>query len=163
MSNTMSDWVERHPDDIVITEDPPTAWQRAWRVGIAPQLSVEGLRGLQTALKNDDPRLITGATTNPPPLACMEREPVQGCCPLCFGLLDGSSPVAVSVGPLEECFAAACYRADQLLGEPAACRYFLNAVDEWSRPDLIRNLLPEVERALAERERQEAGRKVGAA
>ena len=67
-------------------------------------------------------------------------------------LLEGRKPHEVSVGPLQERCAAACYRADQLLGEPAGARYFLNAVDEWSRNELIANLLPEVERALSRRQ-----------
>jgi hypothetical protein len=44
-----------------------------------------------------------------------------------------------------------CFEADRLLGEPAACRWFLNAFDAWPRDVLIRDLLPEVELALAER------------
>jgi hypothetical protein len=129
-----------------------TTWQRAWRDGFVPQLTTRGLQGLCTALQENSPRLITGATTQPPPLQCTATWPVEGCCPVSFALLDGCKPYHVSVGALEERWAMACYQADQLLGEPAACRYFLNQVDEWSRVDLLRNLLPEVELALAERE-----------
>ena len=138
--------------DIVITGEPIAAWQRAFRVGLAPQLSAKGLEGLAAALERDDARLITGATTSPPPLQCVAAWPVEGCCPLCFALLDGQPPNAVMVGELEERFAAACWEADQRLGEPAACRYLLNAVDEWSRPELIGNLLPEIKRTLAQRQ-----------
>ena len=56
-----------------------------------------------------------------------------------------TAPHDVTVGQLEERFAQACQRADQLLGEPAAVRYFLNAVDEWTRPELIKNLPPQGE------------------
>lgn len=142
-----------HDDsDIVLHDDPPTAWQRAWRQGILPQLTTKGLRGLQAALVKNDPRLITGATTYPPPLQCVAQCPVEGCCPLCFALLDGLEPHHIEVGSLEERLAAACWQADELLGEPTAVSYFLNAVDEWSRQDLIRNLLPEIKRALAQRQ-----------
>jgi hypothetical protein len=129
-----------------------TAWQHAWRDGFVPQLTTQGLKGLCKALQENSPRLITGATTNPPPLQSVTNWPVDGCCPVFFALLDGRRPYEVSVGALEERWAMACYRADQLLGEPAACRYLLNQIDEWSREDLLRNLLPEVELALAQRE-----------
>jgi hypothetical protein len=33
----------------------------------------------------------------------------------------------------------------------AACRYFLNQFDKWSRQEMRKNLLPEVERAHADR------------
>jgi hypothetical protein len=125
-----------------------------------PQLSTAGLEGLRKALERDDPRLITGSTTSPPPLACMEHEPLDGCCPLCTALLDGSPPRAYSVGLMEHAFARTCFRCSELCGEPGAVRYFLNAVDEWSRPQLIANLLPEVKAALAARQ---PARKEGAA
>src|SRR5438477_2064089 len=110
--------------DIVIHDNPPTAWQRAFRIGILPQLSTLGLQGFRDALRRNDGRVIQGATSYPPPLQCMEDEPVEGCCPLCWLLLEGKKPHEVSVGPLQERFAAACYEADQLLGEPAGVRYF---------------------------------------
>src|SRR5437879_4179976 len=102
-----------HDDrDIVITDGQPepclTAWQRTFRVGIVPQLTTAGLQGLKEALERDDPRLITGATTNPPPLHCVADWPVQGCCPLCWGLLNGLKPSDVSVGLMEQGFAIAC-------------------------------------------------------
>jgi hypothetical protein len=128
-----------------------TAWQRVWRLGIAPQLTTEGLQGLKAALERNEPRLITGATLLPAPLQPELNSPVQGCCPLCYGLLDGLQPGEVSVGLLEQGFAAACRKADELLGEPASVRYFLNAVDEWSRDELRQNLSPEIEWALAQR------------
>jgi hypothetical protein len=132
-----------------------TAWQRVWQEGIVPQLTTKGLQGLQKALEQDSPRLIAGATTSPPPLQCMANEPVEGCCPLCYALLDGKQPYAVSVGPLEQRFAEACWDADQRCGEPGAIRYFLNAADEWSRPELIKNLLPEVRLALTQRTQEQ--------
>jgi hypothetical protein len=117
--------------DIILTglpePEPVAAWQRCWRDGLAPQFTTRGLEGLAAALERDDARLITGATTYPPPLQCVANWPVERCCPLCYALLDGQPPDAVRVGELEERFAEACWAADQRLGEPAACRYFLNA------------------------------------
>jgi hypothetical protein len=78
----------------------------------------------------------------------MANELVEACCPLCYALLDGKQPYAVSVGPMEERFAQACWEADQLLGEPAAVRYFLNWVDETPRQQMRQELLAEVKLAL---------------
>jgi hypothetical protein len=79
------------------------------------------------------------------------KEPVEGCCPLCYALLGGKQPYAVSVGPLEERFAHTCWEADQLIGEPAAIRYFLNWIDETPREQMRQELLAEVELALTQR------------
>ena len=43
------------------------SWRRAWRVGLAPGLSRAGLEALSAALLRNDPRLLQGATTSPPP------------------------------------------------------------------------------------------------
>jgi hypothetical protein len=45
--------------DIVIVH----AWQKVFRVGIAPQLSTPALIALKRALESDDPRLLQGETT----------------------------------------------------------------------------------------------------
>jgi hypothetical protein len=129
-----------------------TTWRRVWRDGIAPQLTTKGLQGLKAALVRNDPRLITGAICYPPPLLCMQHQPVQQCCPLSWALLEGHLPEAVSVGPLEQRFAECCWTACERLGEPGAIRYFLNAVDEWSRDELRQNLLPEVDWALTQQD-----------
>jgi len=127
------------------------SWQRAWRDGIVPQLTIVGLWHMKAALERNDPRMVAGASIVPPPLQSVLDFPVQACCPLCWALLDGLEPHQASVGLLEERFALACRRADELLGEPAAIRHFLNQIDEWTRQDRIWNLLPEVHRALAQR------------
>jgi hypothetical protein len=124
-------------------------WRKVWRQGIVPQLTKAGLRGLQKALERDSHRLITGATTCPPPLQFLAKLPVKACCPLCFALLDGKQPYAISVGSLEEQFALACYQGDQLAEEPGAIRYFLNWVDEAPRETMRRELLAEVKLALS--------------
>jgi hypothetical protein len=45
---------------------------------------------------------------------------------------------------------------DQRLGEPAACRWFLNWFDETPRDEMRRLLLPEVQQLLAERQAEGA-------
>jgi hypothetical protein len=125
------------------------SWRKAWRDGLAPQLSTAGLEALRKALQNDDPRLLQGATTSPPPLQCVQDWPVEAACGLgyCGWQGDGLETVA----QVEEFFARSCFEADQLLGEPAGCRWFLNWFDETPREEMRRLLGAEVARTLAQR------------
>lgn len=124
-------------------------WRRVWRDGFAPGLSTEGLAALRTALEYDDPRLMQGATTVPEPVQSMLDWPAEGACVIGFGAwrADGLA----TVGALEEHFLRSCFEADQRLGEPSGCRWFLNWHDDVSRDVLRHELLPEVERELARR------------
>jgi hypothetical protein len=128
------------------------SWRKVWREGLAPHLSTEGLDALAEALANDDPRLLQGATTTPPPLQCVQDWPVEAACGLgyCGWQGDGLETVA----EVEEYFARMCFEADKVLGEPAACRWFLNWFDETPRDEMRRELLAEVRRTLAERRGQ---------
>ena len=125
------------------------SWRKVWRDGLAPVLSSEGLEALKRALESDDPRLLQGATTTPPPLQCVQDWPVEAACALGFCGWQGDE--LESVGQVEEFFARACFEADQRLGEPAACRWFLNWFDDTPRDEMRRELLAEVEKALGER------------
>ncbi len=128
-------------------------WRRVWREGMAHVLALDGLKALREALATDDPRLIQGATTTPPPLLCVQDWPVEAACATAFcGVPDGGGFGAATVGTVEEEFARACFECDQRLGEPAACRSFLNWFDDTPRDQMIRELLPEVERAIQMRE-----------
>ena len=60
-----------------------------------------------------------------------------------------------TVADVEEFFARVCFEADQALGEPAACRWFLNWFDETPRQEMCAQLLPEVDLALHERQPKE--------
>lgn len=128
------------------------SWRKVWREGLAPQLSTPGLEALRLALVADDARLLQGATTTPPPLQCVQDWPVEAACVLgyCGWQGDGLETVA----EVEEFFARACFEADQRLGEPAACRWFLNWFDDTSREEMRRLLLTEVNRELAQRRGQ---------
>ncbi len=124
-------------------------WRMVWRDGIAPQLSTPGLMALGKALREDDPRLLQGATTQPPPLQCVQDWPVEGACGVTFCAWQGDDKATVAEA--EEEFARVCYACDQALGEPAACRWFLNWFDLTPREKMIAELLPEVARELARR------------
>jgi hypothetical protein len=125
------------------------SWRKVWRDGLAPLLSVGGLEALRRGLATDDPRLLQGATTAPPPLPCVQDWPVEGACSV--GYCGWRGEGLESVGEVEEFFARMCFEIDQRLGEPAACRWFLTWFDETPRDEMRRGLLAEVNRALARR------------
>lgn len=125
------------------------SWRLVFRDGFAPVLSTRGLETLAEALRTDDPRLTQGSTTTPPPLMCVQDWPCEAACPLGFCGWQGDD--LTSVGQVEEFFARACFEADQRLGEPAACRWFLNWFDNTPRDAMRAALLAEVELALSQR------------
>lgn len=79
-----------------------------------------------------------------------ERDWVRAACLLGYcGVMDMGGFGTVTVGECEEFFAKSCFAIDQRLGEPAGCRWFLNAWDETPRPEMIAQMLLEVERAIS--------------
>ncbi len=137
------------------------SWRKVWREGLAPLLSVAGLEALRAALVQDDQRLQQGATTTPPPLACVQDWPVEGACAVGFCGWQGEG--LETVGEVEEFFARMCFEIDQRLGEPAGCRWFLNWFDETPRDEMRQQLLAEVNRSLAQRKGSDPGDVVGEA
>lgn len=125
------------------------SWRIVWRTGFVPVLSTRALEALRDALRSDDPRLVQGCTTTPPPLMCVQDWPAEAACALGFCGWQGDD--LETVGQVQEFFSRVLFEADQLLGGPAECRWFLNAYDDWPRDVMRAELLPEVERALAER------------
>jgi hypothetical protein len=124
-------------------------WRKVWRHGVVPQVSTGGLEALQKALQGNDERLLQGATTSPPPLHCVRDRAVEGACVIgyCGWQGDGLRTVA----EVEGYFARVCFAVDMTLGEPAACRWFLNWFDGASRQEVRALLLSEVTRTLTER------------
>lgn len=125
------------------------SWRKVWRDGLVPLISTEGLEALRSALANDDARLLQGATTTPPPLQCVQDWPVEAACALGYCGWQGEG--LESVAEVEEYFARLCFEVDQRLGEPAACRWFLNWFDETPRDEMRSLLLAEVNRTLGRR------------
>jgi hypothetical protein len=124
-------------------------WQQVLRDGIFPGLSTAALEALRDGLADDDSRILQGATTTPPPLACVQDWPVEAACAIGFAAWQGDR--LETVGAVEEAFARVCFEADQRLGQPAAVRWFLNWFDDTPRPRAVRELLAEVEAELARR------------
>src|SRR5437588_422265 len=125
------------------------SWRKVWRDGLEPLLSTTGLAALRRGLADDDARLLQGATTTPPPLQCVQDWPVEAACALGYCGWQGEG--LETVAEVEEFFARMCFEIDQRLGEPAGCRWFLNWFDETPREEMRRELLAEVNRALARR------------
>lgn len=126
------------------------SWRLVWRDGFVPVLSSTALKKLSEALSSDTATLTQGSTTTPPPLMCVQDWPVEAACALGYCGWQGEG--LKSVGEVEEFFAKVCFEADQRLGEPAACRWFLNWFDDTPRDEMRRELLAEVEYALSQRE-----------
>lgn len=122
------------------------SWRKVWRDGVVPLLSPAALEALRKALVNDDPRLLQGATTMPPPMQCVQDWSCESACGLGYAGWQGEG--LVTILEVEEFFAKICFEIDQRLGEPAAARYFLNWFDETPRHEMRRELLSEVEIAL---------------
>jgi hypothetical protein len=131
------------------------SWRKVWQEGVAPLLSTASLEALRQALTNDDARLIQGATTTPPPLQCVQDWPVEAACALGFCGWQGDG--LETVAEVEEFFARMCFEIDQRLGEPAACRWFLNWFDETPRDQMRELLLAEVHRSLDQRRSADDG------
>lgn len=129
------------------------SWRIVWRDGFLPSIPTEGLLALKKGLEDDDPRLLQGATTQPPPLMCVAAWPVEAADPIGFAYFVGVRQGSATVGETESFFAATCFEADQRLGEPAACRHALNFIDDAPRDEMRASLLEEVCIALVEREK----------
>src|SRR5205814_1059844 len=117
--------------------------------GIAPIISTAGLLALKEALENNDPALIQGATTVPPPLQSIQDWPVEAACPL--SLTGWRGEHFRTVGQVEEYFARVCYYAGERLGDSSGARWFLNWVDDTPREQMRQELLAEVVGTLAGR------------
>src|SRR5687768_2551950 len=82
------------------------SWRIVWRDGFVPGLSTVGLTALRDALRGDDPRLVQGSTTTPPPLMCVQDWPVEAADALGFTGWQGDG--LETVGQVEEHFAKCC-------------------------------------------------------
>ena len=125
------------------------SWRRVWREGFVSSLPTAGLFALRAALEADDPRLLQGETTSPPSVLCLQDEVVQAACLVTFCGWQGNE--LATVGDVDEFFTVACLEAGDRVGTEGACRYFLNWYDDTPRDQMRRELLSEVDLALAAR------------
>ncbi len=126
-------------------------WLRVFVDGFAPNMTDDELLALRGGLERDDPRILQGATTTPPPLLCVHDWPCECACPIGYTTLatiDGAT-----VGQVENVFANLCFMCNASLpSEPNACRFFLNWVDVTPRPEMRASLVEAIEHVLAQRE-----------
>ncbi|VTT98896.1 unnamed protein product [Gemmataceae bacterium] len=125
------------------------SWRLVWREGFAPVLATARLVAIAEGLRADDPRLIQGNTTWPPPRTVPDDTRCEAACLLgfCGWVADGLG----TVGEVEEVFAELCFAADARLGEPAACRWLLNAWDDTPREVMGPQMIAEIEYELGKR------------
>lgn len=131
------------------------AWRKVWREGFAPQMTDKGLRCLAAALESDDESLVQGTTTMPPYIEGADTLPCEGGCGVAYALQTGRC--LETIGEVDAAFGECCHKADVLLGEMAACRWFLNWFDETERFDMRYQLLHEVRMELVNRAQQIGG------
>lgn len=128
------------------------AAKKVWVEGFQSQFSTEALQSLAEALEVDDPRLTQGSTTVPPPLMCFQDWAVEGCCGVAWsGVEECGGFSEATAGEVEECFARYCFNADKRMGEPAACRHWLNWFDDTPRHQMRAELLALVQEELQRR------------
>lgn len=126
------------------------AWKKVLREGLFPLMSTEHLEILLSGLEKDDPRLMQGATTSPPPMQCVLDWPCESGCLIAYPFaFEEKEPR--TVGETEEFFARICFKADQILGEPAAIRYLLNWYDDTPRDEMRKLLVKEISEELERR------------
>lgn len=121
-----------------------TSWQKVWREGFAPIFPHGGMQALLKALQEDDPRLMQGMTTTPPPNLAVQDWPVEGADAIGFVGWRDTLLGLNTVGEVEKFFARSCFEADQRLEEAAGCRWFLNWFDDTPRDQMRKELIPEV-------------------
>lgn len=97
---------------------------------------------LLDGLLKDDIRLMQGLTTTPPPMQCTIEWPCEGAC--FIGYVGWLGHGLATVRECEEFFAALCFAVDQLIGEPAVCRYTLNQFDDLPRDEMRREFAAEI-------------------
>ena len=124
-------------------------WRRVWRIGLAPRLGDRALSALQLGLASDDPRIIQKATTSPCDFLPNAAAQVCGACALAYAGWQGLG--LRTVGEVSDFFTRTCNQADEALGEPAACRHFLDWFDHTRRHHMRQQLLEEVRFTLSQR------------
>lgn len=122
------------------------SWRKVWREGIVPQLSTLELDWLRLGLMNNDPCLVQGSTTTPPPMQSVLDWPVEATDMLAYGAWKSGG--FETVGDCEEFWAKLCFQADLTLGEPGGIRYFLNWYDDMPREAMRAVMIDEVDLAL---------------
>lgn len=130
------------------------SWRKVWRDGFVPQLSMEALKALRYALMEDIEELAQCYTVSPPPAEMFKNDEPEKACAI--GYMGWKADGCETVGAVEAFFTKACLGCDDAMQEHAACRHFLNWFDETPREIMRRELLPEVNLAIQQKEAEVA-------
>lgn len=115
-------------------------WQRVLRQGLLPQWSRSQVEHLLDKVQSDSPMLLQGKTVEPFPTAACNDWPAEAACPIATtGWM-----FMETTGEVEEYFAMCAARCDELCGEPASIRHFLNWFDEAPRQEALEGLAKEL-------------------
>jgi hypothetical protein len=125
-------------------------WRIVLREGIFPLASTVELQAGKLAVENDFPELLQSATTSPPPVQSVQNWPCEGACFLAY--IGWRGLRLSTVGEVEEYFAKFCFEIDDKLGEPAACRWFLDWFDKTPRKEVLEQLQLELDQELTRRD-----------
>jgi hypothetical protein len=130
-------------------------WRQIVRDGRLRSLTEDELHALRRGLADDDPALLQGMMTVPPPLECVYDWQVEGADLLAYPAWRARG--LVTVKEVEEAAWALCSAIDARLGEGAA-KELLGWYDATPRPEMRQTLLADTERELLIRMvRQAAG------
>jgi hypothetical protein len=125
-----------------------TDWREVWRLGIAPELSLDCLWALERGLDTDDPELIQGGIVLPVQMDWGDL-PVEASCPIGYAGWKGNA--IVTVEGVETFFKRVIDGANRRMADPQAAYWFATWVDDTPRADMRRELLAEVRLAIAGR------------
>ena len=116
------------------------SWRLVWRDGFVPVISTAGLESPAGCVAGRRSAAHAGQHHHPAPASCACRTG-RSKPPVPSATAAGRAIDLDTVGEVEEFFARVCFEADQRLGEPAACRWFLNWFDDTPRDEMRRELL----------------------
>jgi hypothetical protein len=133
-------------------------WRRILREGLLRSLADDELQALRRGLADEDPALLQGMMTLPPPLECVNDWAVEGADLLAYPAWRGRG--LKTVREVEEAAWALCSAIDARLGEGAA-KELLAWYDGTPRADVLAVLLGEVEREMMIRLLREAAEATG--
>lgn len=129
-------------------ERSQASWAKVFRHGFAPHMKRAELEALLDGLEKDDPTLTQGSTCTPPPLQVLADWPIEACDAITYGSWKTRGLEDNTTADCESKFANMCYLADQKLGDPAGCRFFLNWFDDCPRDEMRLELAAEIREIL---------------
>lgn len=118
-------------------------------MGFEPQLSTRALLEMRRGLREDDPRLTQHFTTVPATMGLASNLPMEGGCPLAYGLWLGDG--LKTICEVEQRWCDLVKEADRRLGNDGSYDCFMTWVDHMPRAEMCRLLLEEVELSLTGR------------